>query len=214
MMLKQTLVACFITVFLTPIFGQKPVKIKLKNPSFEGYAIPANTPINWYACNFKDESPPDTHGNTHWFGVEKKAFKGETYIGMVVRDNNTWEAIGQKLKKPLLKSIKYSFSIYACQSENYQSMSRSTGDTANYTVPAVLKIWGSDSSLCDRKQLLAQSQPIDFKDWKKLEFTLAPKADYKYFIIEAFYIKIFKNAYNGNILIDNASAIVPILDKN
>jgi hypothetical protein len=213
-MLKHAITVYFLSVCFLPIFGQKSVKIKLKNPSFEGYAIPANTPDGWYSCNFKDESPPDTHGNTLWFGVKKKAVKGQTYIGMVVRDNNTWETIGQKLKKPLLENVKYSFSIYACQSENYQSMSRSTGDTANYTVPAVLKIWGSDSSNCDRKQLLAQSQPIDFKDWKKLEFIFSPKANYRYILFEAYYIKVFKNVYNGNILIDNASAIVPILDKN
>ena len=215
-MVKQTLIAFLIIPvygFFTPIFGQKAVTIKLNNPSFEDEPSPARTPKGWSNCGFDGESPPDVQISGA-FGCSKHAFNGQTYMGLVVRDNGTWEAVGQKLKKPLLKDIKYSFSIRACQSENYISMSRLTGDSANYTMPAVIKVWGSDSSLCERKELLAQSQPIDFRDWKKLKFTLSPKNNYSYFMIEAYYIKVLKYAYNGNILVDKLSKIVPILDKN
>jgi hypothetical protein len=214
MMLKQTLVFCHLIIFLTPIFGQKVDSIiYLSNPSFEDYPSANHTPKNWLNCGFAGESEPDTQPSGA-FNVTKTAYDGKTYVGLVVRDVGTREAIGQKLSKPMIKNIKYSFSVYTCQSKDYEGRSQLTGKETRYREqPAVIKIWGSNNE-CERKELLAQSEPIDFKDWKKLTFTLAPKADYKYFVMEAFFIKVFKYAYNGNILIDNASAIVPILDKN
>jgi hypothetical protein len=211
-MLKHTFTVYFLSACLLPIFGQKLVTIKLDNPSFEDFPGAGHTPKDWLDCGFPGETAPDVQPSGA-FDVNKPPFNGSTYLGMVVRDNNTWEAVGQKLSKQLFKDIKYTFSIYACQSETYISKSRITGDSANYIVPSVIKIWGGNGS-CTKNQLLAQSQPIDFKDWKKLEFILSPKANYRYIMIEAFYIKVFKNVYNGNILIDNASVIVPILDNN
>ena len=214
-MIKQTLIAFLIIPvygFFVPIFGQKAVTIKLDNPSFEDEPSVGHAPQGWFDCGFAGESPPDVQPSGAFICV-KQAFKGKTYLGMVVRDNDTYEAVGQKLKKPLLKDVKYSFSLYACQSENYMSKSQITGKDANYTIPAVIKIWGGDG-YCVKKELLAQSQPVDFSNWKKLEFTLSPKADHGYILIEAYYVKVFKFVYKGHVLVDNLSDIVPILDKN
>jgi hypothetical protein len=215
MMIKQTLLVFFIVLacgFYVNSFGQKTISIMLDNASFEDDTAFSHTPKGWTDCGFAGETPPDVQPN-RTFGVVKSAFHDSTYIGMVVRDNGTWEAVGQRLKSPLLKNIKYSFSVYACQSEFYLSKSRATEKDVNYIVPAVIRIWGGNTE-CDIKELLAQSGGIDFKEWKKLEFTLSPKHNYRYLLIEAYYIRVFKFVYNGNILIDNASAIVPISDKN
>ena len=215
MMLKQTLLAFLIVLgcgFSESIFGQKMDKIRLKNSSFEDDPSPSHTPKDWFDCGFAGESPPDVQPNG-LFGVSQTAFHDSTYVGMVVRDNNTWEGIGQKLKKSLRKNIKYSFSVYACQSEKYVSNSRITEKEINYNTPAVIRIWLGNEE-CEKKELVAQSDGINFKNWKKLDFTITPKNDYRYIVIEVYYIRVFKSVYNGNILIDNASAIVPILDKN
>jgi hypothetical protein len=214
-MIKQTLLAAFIVLgcgFSESIFGQKLDSIRLQNPSFEDEPSPSHTPDGWFDCGIAGESPPDVQPNG-LFGVTQTAFQDTTYVGMVVRDNNTWEGIGQKLKKPLRKNIKYSFSLYACQSEKYVSNSRITENEVNYNTPAVIRIWLGNEE-CEKKELVAQSDGINFKNWKKVAFTLAPKDNYRYIIIEAYYIRVFKSVYNGNILIDNASAIVPISDKN
>jgi hypothetical protein len=215
MMIKQTLLVLFtilVSGFSESIFGQKLDTIKLMNPSFEDEPSYSHTPEGWFDCGFAGESPPDVHPNGA-FSVTQTAFHDSTYLGMVVRDNNTWEAIGQKLKKPLRKNTKYAFSIYACQSEKYVSNSRVTEKEVNYSTPAVIKIWLGNVE-CEKKELVAQSDGINFKNWKKLDFTIVPKDSYRYIIIEAYYIRVFKSVYNGNILIDNASAIVPISDKN
>jgi hypothetical protein len=214
-MVKQTLIAFLIIPvygFLTPSFGQKAVTIKLDNPSFEDYPAANQTPDRWKNCGFDGESPPDTQPSGS-FGVTKKAFDGDTYLGLVVRDNDTWEAVGQKLKTPLLKDSTYSFSVYLCRSKTYMSMSKTYGKDANYTTPAVIKIWGG-AKACGRDELLAESIEIKNDSWQKFDFVLKPQADYSYFYIEAYYKNELYPRYNGNVLVDKASDIVPIVDKN
>lgn len=214
-MVKQTLFAFLIIPvlgFFVPIFGQKAITIKLNNPSFEDYPAAAYTPKGWFDCGFGGESPPDVQPNGS-FGVTKPAFHDSTYLGMVVRDNNTWEAVGQQLKTPLLKNVKYSFSLYACRSDTYMSKSQKTGKDANFISPVIIRIWGGDT-YCAKLDLLAESKLITSTDWGKIDFILKPKENAQYFMIEAFYKIPTLFPYNGNVLVDNLSDIVPILDKN
>jgi hypothetical protein len=214
-MIKQTLLAVFISLtcgFPTSGFGQKVDTIRLENPSFEDYPSAAQTPDRWLNCGFSGESPPDTQPSGT-FGVDKKAFDGETYLGLVVRDNNTWEGVGQKLKTQLIEDSTYSFSIYVCKSKRYQGKSQITGKDVNYVTPAIIRIWGGDG-FCRKLNLLGESKPISSVNWEKIDFIFKPKINANYFFIEAFYKIPTLFPYNGNILIDNASAIVPILDRN
>jgi hypothetical protein len=216
-MFKQTLITALILTtccgISVSVFGQQPVIIKLDNPSFEGYAKAALIPHGWFDCGFAGESPPDTQPSGI-FGVEKEAFHGNTYLGLVVRDNDTWEAVGQKLKTKLIKDSTYSFSLYACRSQRYESKSQRTGRDASYTTPIIVRIWGGDG-FCAKLDLLSESKPVSSTDWQKLDFILKPKRNSGHFVIEAYYpTNKFPQIINGNILIDNASAIVPILDKN
>lgn len=45
------------------------------------------------------------------WNVTRVAQDGETYVGMVVRENNTWEAISQKLKGVLLNILPISLKL-------------------------------------------------------------------------------------------------------
>lgn len=189
------------------VLGQKPVEIKLDNPSFEDYPRIGFAPKGWLDCGFDGETPPDTNP-TGMFGVSKKAYHGATYLGMVARDNNTWESVEQKLKSPLLQDVTYTFSLYLAQSKMYNSQSRLTLKDVNYNTPAILRIWAS-SNRCNRKELLAQSPPIESTNWEKYDFTFTPKSNYDYFLIEVFYKARTVFPYNGHILVDKASDIVP-----
>jgi hypothetical protein len=212
-MVKRIFIAVVACSFSMSIFGQKPETIVLDNPSFEDYPSHAQTPDRWTDCGFMGESPPDTQPSGT-FGVTKKAFDGETYLGLIVRDNDTWEAVGQKLKTQIVKDSTYSFSLYACRSKFYESKSQRTGKDASYTTPIIVRIWGGND-YCAKLDLLAESMPVSSTDWQKLDFILKPKRNSGHFVIEAYYpTNKFPQTINGNILIDNASAIVPILDKN
>jgi outer membrane protein OmpA-like peptidoglycan-associated protein len=208
-MLKRTLITYFLIAFCAcalPVFGQKPVTIKLDNPSFEDYPGAAHTPQGWFDCGFAGESAPDVQPSGT-FSVNKPAFHGSTYIGMVVRDNNTWEAIGQRLKSPLLKGVTYTFSLYAARSELYMSKSQLTGKDANYITPATVRVWGG-MGYCAKEEMLDETEPVSEGNWK-FTFKFTPKTTLHYFMIEGFYKVPTLFPYNGNVLVDNASDIVP-----
>jgi outer membrane protein OmpA-like peptidoglycan-associated protein len=214
-MLKHTLIAYFLIAFCVwtlPVFGQKPVTIKLDNPSFEDYPGAQHTPQGWFDCGFAGESAPDVQPSGS-FSVNKPAFHGSTYLGMVVRDNNTWEAVGQRLKTPLLKGVTYTFSLNASRSELYTSQSKMTGKEANYITPATIRIWAG-SGYCAKDEMLEQTEQISEGNWKKFTFKFTPKSQLNYFMIEAFYKVPTLFPYNGNVLIDNASDIVPEIKED
>lgn len=187
--------------------------VLLDNPSFEDRPGPNRAPQGWYDCSyqFPGETPVDVQPSGSW-NVTRVAQDGETYVGMVVRENNTWEAISQKLKGVLLKDSSYQFEIMICTSDQYLSATRESawdGKKYNYTTPAKLVIWGGDK-LCDRREILAESGVIKSNRWEKHSFILKPVEDVTCITLEAYYINDEIEPYNGNILIDNASAFVPL----
>jgi hypothetical protein len=214
-MLKHTLAVYFLSACFLPIFGQKPVTIELDNPSFEDEPSSSHTPKGWFNCGFMLESEPDTHPtSSKSYKVDRPAFHGLTYLGMVVRDNNTWEGVKQTLKTPLSKDSSYSFSLYLCRSKDYLSVSAVTKQEANFNKFVVLRIWAVKGDFCKKVELLSESKAVSSIDWEKFDFMLKPREACSSILLEAYYETELFQRYNGNILIDNASAIVPILDKN
>lgn len=182
--------------------------IRLKNPSFEGKPTVGDTPFNWKDCGFRGESPPDIQP-CGAFEVSAAASNGATYLGMVTRDNDTWEKVGTKLSSKMEAGIVYEFRIQLCQSETYQSASRLTGEPTNFITPVVLRIFGGNS-YCEKEQLLGVSPVVDHKDWETYRFTLSPQQGFSHLLLEAYYRDARGEAYCGNILVDNASELIPL----
>lgn len=176
-------------------------KIELKNPSFEDLPRHSTTPYGWYDCGQVDESPPDIQPG--YFGVEQKADDKATYVGLVTRDNDTWEGISQRLSQPMESGKCYSFSLSLARSEKYISISKTSRVEENFNKPIRLRIWGG-TSYCSKKQKLAETATIKHSDWKDYTFKLSPTSDFNYIYLEAFFEpSLFP--YNGNILVDNCS---------
>lgn len=184
-------------------FGQK---IVLKNPSFEDIPRHSTTPYGWYDCGTFNESPPDIQPGA--FNVNKASQHRRTYIGLVTRDNDTWEGMSQRLSSPIKSGECYHFSMHLARSEDYISVSRTTRVEENFNKPVKVRIWGGNS-FCNNKELLAQSRLVDHTDWRKYKFKFTAKGTYNYIFIEAFYKTPLLFAYNGNLLIDNCSTITP-----
>ena len=202
----KTFVLSFVLfAFCAALPGQT---IRLVNPSFEDAPRPGRAPEGWLDCGFKGETPPDIQPDPT-FSVYKEPFDGETYLGLVVRDNNTWESVGQPLTTPLLKGQCYAFTLQLARSETYISVSRTTSETANYTTPTILRIWGGNG-YCNKEELLAVSGIVLNHRWEKNRFILKPSQDWDYIYLEAYFVENHKFVYNGNILIDNASDLTPI----
>lgn len=205
--LKLWAMLCFLFTGIL-LYAQERVIIQLKNPSFEDVPSHSHTPKGWVDCGFAGESEPDVQPCGE-FGVTKLPLDGKAYLGMVTRDNNTWERVSQTLSSPLKHGNCYGFSIYLAKSPQYMSRSRLTEEMVNYVHNVKLRIYGGFSP-CQQEQLLAESPLINNFDWIQYNFRFHPENDYPYLMLEAFYETPKLFPYNGNLLLDHASAITPI----
>ncbi|MGK0365812.1 MAG: hypothetical protein ACI85O_002880 [Saprospiraceae bacterium] len=195
-------------------------EIFLENPSFKDFPRLSHTPSHWYDCGFPGESQVNIHPvSESKFSVNSPASHGVSYLGMVTRENETWESIGQRLSQPLIGGKTYSFSIHLAKSATYLS-SISSGVTypierkkINFATPIILRIWGG-RGYCNKEELLAESSLISNTDWQDFFFTLHPKTDFPYITFKAFYELPSSFPYNGNILLDNASSILEIKNED
>ena len=198
-MKKQILLLTFI--FLAKIgFSQE---LLLKNLSFEGRAKVGEIPYPWISCGDRNESEPDTQPG--FFDCTTKPHHGDTYIGMVVRDNDTQERISQKLSSPLEAGVTCSFTIWMAQSEHYLSRSPTTFRDANFTAPCILKVWSVNKN-CKKIEQLAATNAVNHKDWKNYELIFTPKKTCTHVMLEVYYLDASVPS-NGHILIDDMSNI-------
>ncbi len=182
--------------------------IYLENPSFEDFPRAGQSPAGWADCGSPVETPPDVQP-FGGFRVTKAAQHGSTYLGLVTRDNNTWESVSQPLSKAIKKGICYNFSIFAARSEIYESATKKNPlSPTNFDKSVTVRVWAGNST-CERKEMLAQSEVVGGLEWKQINLKFTPKnGDYQYITIEAYYKTPTLVPYNGNILLDNASPIV------
>ena len=187
--------------------------IRLKNPSFEDIprrGTPGYTQLSgWTDCTlykFTGESPVDIHPGKFW-NNNLPASDKKTYLGMVVRDNYTWESVTQLLEKPLQAGKCYTLSLNLAKSNIYISYSHITQKEANYNTPIVLRIYGSNYP-CHETVLLAESDPVKNESWQIYSFDFMPKSDLNYITFQAFYKVPIMVPYNGNILVDGCGYIL------
>ncbi len=197
----------FLLFSFSTLKGQSTDTIKLFNPSFEDFPNNSIPPRGWTDCGFPNESPPDVQPGS--FKVDKVAIDGNTYLGMVVRDNETYESVSQPLSGVLQAGQCYSFSVFLARSELYVSQSRTSDRNANYTTPVKFKIYGGND-YCDRAEVLAETKEIVNYRWLKYQFKFHPKSNCTFITLEVFYRTPTLFPYNGNLLIDNASPIIRV----
>jgi len=170
----------------------------------------------WYDCgilDFPGETPPDIHPvpSGAW-EVTMDPKDGKTFLGLVVRYNNTYEAISQKLDKKLKKNKCYTVSGYLALSDTYRSPTRQSflkSQLENFNNPAQLRIWAG-SKVWPKKELLVTSGSVSNLEWQLYEFTFSPSGNYSFFTLEAYYIADDVERYNGNLLVDGLSPIVEV----
>ena len=185
--------------------AQAQTAIHLKNPSFEFDKRQAGkVPEGWIDLGMEGETPPDIQPG--FWGVKMKAKDGKKYLGLVVRDNYSWEGIAQVLEGRMIKDSTYTFSLDLANYNWFVAVSRLTGKGVFYAAPTVLRIWGV-STVLNKRELLAESDAVDHGNWLRYSFELKPKkADCDRFELVAYYAPGREMA-NGNLLIDNCSDI-------
>ena len=139
------------------------------------------------------------------------AIDGNSYLGMVVRHNDSYEFLSQELNNSILSIGKcYKLSAYLSRSPLYKSPTSRNSEISNFTNPVVFKIWGGDQ-ICKKWELLAESIPIENSEWLLFEFILSPQdANYSHITIEAAHVRPILEAYNGHVLVDGLSSIIEV----
>ncbi len=209
-------------LFSTEGVCQEMIVIQLQNPSFEDYPRAGTNdgrgPSRWYDCGTAGETAPDIHPATppgpYFFDVSTPAHDGNTYLGLVVRSNETYEAIGQRLSKPLERGKAYSFGLHLAKSSTYMSpVKKGSEELSNYNTPAKVRIWGGNG-YCNQGELLDESDPIAHSDWRQYQFRFEPQKNHSFIRIEVYWKTPVPIPYRGNVLVDNATSIFEVaIDK-
>ncbi len=180
------------------------------NPGFEDKPARSSPPKGWYTCGLAGYSPPDVQPIPD-FGPQLAPFEGQSYVGMVVRDDYSWECLGQELPVPLMPGQAYVLQVQLAKPEAYRNFSISTGEPSNYTQPVSLLLWGAYRP-GDREALLRQSPPIQDGNWRRYSLKFQVQEPFTHLMLEAYFINDEVEPYNGSLLMDDLSHIVP-LDK-
>lgn len=188
-----------------PSFEQIDNKI-IRNPrgSFDRVEL-------WVDCGeklFPLESPPDLMKNnfTMW-GVNHRASKGEYFISLVARENDTYESFSQELITPLKKDSCYSFKIDLCTSAQLRSGTTSiTGsrnsELENYDAPVVFNAYAGNRA-CEIDQLLSGDVSITNTEWQAYLIEFQAEKNYDFITFAVYWNPPYFTLANGNILIDN-----------
>ncbi len=166
-------------------------RIDIANASFEGEPADATVPQGWMACQ-KGTTPDILPG---YWGVYDEASDGNTYVGLITRDNGSWETIGQRLPQPLVKGQCYTWSMDLAHSATY----------SGYSGPLRLRVYASKLK-CRKDQLIYESPLIEHTEWKTYHLKFNPKEDYRYILLEAYHADP-PFSYKGNILLDRLRPI-------
>ena len=166
-------------------------QITVINPSFEDKPADATTPQGWSPCD--ELTTPDILPG--FWGVYNEPSHGDTYVGIITRENGTFESFGQRLSQSVKPKLCYKTSIDLAHSVIY----------SGYNKPIKLRIY-LGSSKCDKEQLIFESKDVKKMNWETYPFSFYPEKEYQYIILEAFY-KEGPFSHKGNILMDNLRPI-------
>lgn len=184
------LLTLLIGIMLISIENQ--CQISVSNPSFEDEPADATTPQGWHPCD--NMTTPDIFPG--FWGVYNEPSHGNTYVGVITRENGTYEQFGQRLSAKLKKGQCYRTSIDLAHSIIY----------SGYNKPIQVRIF-IGSTKCDKNQLIFESPVVKSMKWSTHEIQFVPNATYEYIIIQAHYSDEPFN-HKGNILLDNLKPFV------
>jgi len=166
-------------------------QVPLSNASFEGAPAASAIPNGWISLS--PGSTPDILPGA--WGLLAPPFHGNSFLGLVTREDGTREDISQNLPVVLSPGVCYRFSIYLAHLPDY----------VGYNQPLRLRVWGGLQN--KRTELLASSPLVNHTDWRKYTFEFIPDQTVRCLTLEAYFGPGVLFFYKGNILLDNCSPV-------
>jgi len=181
----------------------------ITNPSFEGKSQIGNVfephiLPGWEDCGaiqFSQNTPFDVHGvRTNFWGVTRAPSHGSTFIGLVTREDGSYESVMQKPKEKLVHSSLYYLQFDIALDNNYESRTITHRHSAqSFTAKVNVELWLGDQA-CEGEQLIYRSDESEFLSWQTHKLVFRPEKSYDYLIIKATHLD---SPANGHILLDN-----------
>ena len=171
------------------LYAQRPGDIQ--NGGFEASFSTTFSMPSWRSLG--NGSTPDIQPG-QWM-VNLRPQEGNTYLGLINREDGTREAVSQKLSTPLQAGRCYYFSIALARFADY----------AGFGLPLSLQVKGITSS--GNVVTLARSPLISNATWRIYTLEFTPTYDIQEIILEGAPGPGILIHYRGNILVDAMSGI-------
>jgi hypothetical protein len=168
-------------------------QIVIPNSSFEEIDPIHFKALQWTAC--KINSSPDLLPGP--WGVTKKASDGQYYLGLITRENNSYESVSINLNQSLEKDSCYVLVFDLAKDSHY----------SGYKASICLRFWAGGTD-CEKKELLFKTEAIEHNSWKTYSYNFIPSSSFSNLIIEAYYKTPTVVPYRGNILLDSFRPIL------
>lgn len=173
--------------------------IMLSNPSFEGIPATSSGVPGWIDCQTYRSNRVDLQPNRLRGQMQVPAY-GNSYTGLMTRDNGSTEALGQPLSRPLEPQQHYATELIAAMPIEYISR-HIDPPFDNFSRPVRLQLWAGQS-ICDRQYLLAQTPVIQHTNWQSYRIRFSVPERCTHILLEAYYEDQEAPHYNGAVIVD------------
>ena len=192
---------------------------EIRNPSFEGKQARGtvlrsefeSNIQSWYDTQIQDkkQSAPDIHAHAepHIWEVTAAPSDGNTFLGMVARNDGSYEMIAQELTVPVSQMKCYSFSIDLMKSQTLKSGLNHVVETKNFTSDLKLLILGGNDGFVP-DEVLHTSESVGHHDWKTYHISFRPTQQYKNLFLQ---VRCADSSFDdclGNLLLDNIKDVL------
>ncbi|MFK7935088.1 MAG: hypothetical protein AB8G22_16370 [Saprospiraceae bacterium] len=184
--------------------------IRLLNPSFERHTSTYKRAIAWRKCQ-------RTFGETGVFllpqydfynGVDKTAWEGDNYLGLVTTIYGLQESASVRLSKPMRAGQCYEMTVWLANAPRYDREVEGESGIQDHANTVRLEIYGGQQ-MCRPSEALAEVNVQDHASWTSYEFFFQPTEDIEIITFRAAYHR-WLDQYNGHVLIDDISVIEPL----
>lgn len=197
--MKVILTLLCVALLAIPLISQDVL-----NGSFEGVAPGPNVQSPpWSTCDPGSASTPDIFPGT-WWNVDLPASHGDSYLNLVVKENEVTENIFGQIYPPLQANNCYQISLDLAVTDQF--IFDHWGDTYYFTDPARLSLY-LGNELCSIGTLVHEFNDIINTDWVTYSFIYTPSTEIYSIYLEADFIG--DTPYYGHILVDNISIETP-----
>ena len=162
---------------------------------------------------------PDILPHPMGWKVEHEAIEGNTYLSLVVRNDGSYEVLGQYFESPLEEGKCYEVNVqlaysrtFVSDKDPFESMREQAYRFEQaYDTPAVFQILGRNAE--DDEVLLAETPPVDHEDWMGYDLFIYADQPYEYMVIRAYFDgdpDRWEPYYFGHILLDDLSDVFEV----